>query len=165
MTKPEIKVLDEHHCLATWHNVLIQIWRKETTAKSVAKLSMVTREFMLKHKTTICSISVVERSSPPPEPDIRNKLAAFYKEHAPKMHVAVVVSEGGGFRNAIVRGVGLTLTTLAPQALPFQFAANVSEGAKIIAPHLPPEARGGAGLEKAISDLKSEIPTSAAALA
>lgn len=155
---PEIKALDDNHCIATWHNVLIQVWRGNTTAKAVTKLSMVSRDFMQRCPNRICSISVVERTSPPPDAEIRGKLAAFYKEHAPKMHIAVVVAEGGGFRNAIVRGVGLTLSTIAPRSLPFQFVGSVPEGAKSIAPHLPRPARGTSGVEKAVSDVRSRLP-------
>lgn len=158
VNKPEVKVLDENHCIAIWHNVLIQVWRGSTTLKAVAKLSMISRDFMQRHPDPICSISVVERTSPPPDPEVRGKLAAFYKEHAPKMHVAVVVAEGGGFRNAIVRGVGLTLSAIAPRSLPFQFTGSVADGVKSIAPHLSRSARGAAGLESAISDVRNRMP-------
>jgi hypothetical protein len=160
---PEILTVDGEHCIATWHNVLIQIWRKETTSSAISNLDRLTRMFIARSRLPVCSIAVVEKTSPPPSDAVRSALAAFYKELAPQMSVAVVIAEGGGFRGAIVRGVGLTLSTFAPRALPFQFATTVNEGAKFVAPHLPAAARGAIGLEGTIDNLRTKIPADVAA--
>lgn len=152
----QIRALDDDHCIATWQGVLIQVWRGATTSAAVRELGQIARAFTAEEGKPICSIAVIERSSPPPADTLRNQLADFYR--AANMNVAVVVAEGGGFRGAIVRGVGLTLSTLAPKSLPFKFATTVEEATALIAPHLPPGAGGANGLRRIIDEVRGELP-------
>lgn len=143
--------------------MLIQIWRLGTTSEAVANLDKVARAFLAEEGVAISSLAIIERTSPPPGDSVRAELSAFYRELAPRMKEQIVVAEGGGFRAAIVRGVGLTLSTLAPRSLPFKFVGTVREATNLIAPHLSPLAGGVEGLERAIEEVRAEFNRSLAA--
>ena len=152
----EIKALDRDHCIALWDRVLIQVWHFSTTTRAVTALDTVTREFIARCDAPISSIAIVERTSPPPADDVRKLLAKFYREHAPRMKEQIVVADGGGFRSAMVRAVGVTLSALAPNALPFRFVGAVAEATKLVAPHLSSAAGGDAALRRVVDGVRDE---------
>jgi hypothetical protein len=53
----------------------------------------------------------------------------------------VVVAEGGGFRAALVRAVGVTLTTLLPHSSKFKFENDLDTTIRLLEPHLMPGTR------------------------
>jgi hypothetical protein len=156
---PLVRTVDRDHCVATWDRVLLQVWRLSTTAEAIENLYTVTRAFMAQERRPISSLAIVESTSPPPSDAVRKALSKYYRELAPKMNAAIVVAEGGGFRAAIVRGVGLTLSMLAPKKLPFTFLGDVNEAAQLLAPNLSSTA-GAEGLLSAVQDTRNHIPSS-----
>ena len=148
---------DADHCVVTWDRVLIQVWRFATTREAIADLDAVTRAFLTEQRTgrKICSVAIVEHTSPPPGEYVRGDLSRFYREHTPSMHEAIIVPEGGGFRAAMVRGVGVALSTLAPRSLPFKFVDSIRSAANLIGPHLAPEAGGAMGLASVIEEART----------
>jgi hypothetical protein len=88
---------------------------------------------------------------------VRKELSAFFKELAPQMRHQLFVGEGSGFRAALVRGVGLAVSTIAPSLLPFKFAGSLDEAAVIIAPQLSPKAGGAEGLKAAVAFLRHKL--------
>lgn len=152
-----IRTFDKNHCIATWDRVLIQVWYLDTTSLAVANLGKIARAFVAETKHPVSSIAIVERTSPGPAESVRAELSEFYKSMSPQLKEAIVVAEGGGFHGALVRGVGITLSMLAPKALPFKFVSSVNEATAIIAPHLSPVAGGALGFQRTIDGLRAEI--------
>jgi hypothetical protein len=152
----KIRKIDENHCLATWDTVLIQVWRLETTSEAVADLVRITRAFIAEQTHSICSIALIEGTSPAPTDVVRKQLSNFYREFAPSMEKAIVVAEGGGFRAALVRGVGITLSMLAPSALPFTFVGSTREATLLIGKHLSPGAGGTEALQRVVAQVRAE---------
>lgn len=150
----KILTLDAHHYVATWDRVLIQVWRGEAMPLGILELGQLAESFMREERGPISSLAIIEPFATPPSQPARKELSRFYREFAPRMGAAVVVAEGGSFRAAFVRGVGITLSTLAPRSLPFTFASNVKEAATVLAPHLSHLAGGSAGLQSALADLR-----------
>jgi len=147
---------DSDHCIVTWDRVIIQVWRFATTREAIADLELISRAFIAEQRTRkICSVSIVEHTSPPPGELVRGHLSRFYRELAPSVHEAVIVPEGGGFRAAMVRGVGVALSTLAPRSLSFKFADSVRSAADVVGPHLSPTAGGAMALEAAIEEART----------
>jgi hypothetical protein len=149
-----VRVEDKDHCVALWDNVLIQVWQFATTPTAVVELDTIARAFIAQLGGPICSIAVIERTSPPPKDDVRALLAKFYRELAPQMSQQIVVADGGGFRGAIVRAVGVTLSALAPRALPFRFVGSVPEATTLVRPHLSPRAGGEAALQRVLGEIR-----------
>jgi hypothetical protein len=153
---PEAKILigNPSYCIATWDRVLLQMWRLEVTDDPVNNLEKLGRAFIRDNRENLCSLSIVEATSPPPNDKLRSALAAAYREFAPRMNEQILVAEGSGFRMALVRSVGLALNALAPQSLPFKFVSKIEDAAKLIAPHLSPTSGGAAGLLDAIKAVR-----------
>jgi hypothetical protein len=155
---PTIHDIDQQHGVATFDRLLLQVWRGECTARALTGLGEVGRALLARHAgRTCCSLSVIESRSPPPGERVRPLLSAVYRELAPGMRHQLFVAEGSGFRAALVRGVGLAVSALAPSLLPFKFAGSVEEAAQIIAPDLSPEAGGVAGIIAALAVLRGKL--------
>jgi hypothetical protein len=152
-----IQKLDRDYCIATWDCVLIQMWRREVTAEAVRHLIEIARRFNNEQARPICSIAVIERTSPPPSERVRSSLSHFYRGSAADFAVAAIVAEGGGFRSALVRGVGAALSMLAPKALPFEFVATVRAAALIIGSHLSPLSGGTHALERSVEQVRLRL--------
>ena len=120
-------------------------------------MSRVAREFMAEESRPVSYLSIVEASAPPPPDVARQELAKFSRDIVPKMAAAVIVAEGGGFRSAFVRGVGITLTMLMPHRVPFKFAGTVKDGAALIGPHLSPLSGGSVALVRVIEELREQL--------
>jgi len=127
-----------------------------TTASAVSNLEKIARAYIAEQKGKISSVAVVERTSPPPGDEVRALLSRFYRELAPQMNQQIVVAEGGGFRGAIVRAVGVTLSTLSPGTLPFRFVGSVNEASVLIGPHLSPVAGGEPALRRVIEGVRED---------
>ncbi len=124
-----VHVLDANHCMATWHNFVIVIWRKDTTADAVKQL----RELFQKTSTmtqAVCLLTIVEPNAPPPSSDVRDALAGVLGEFGKLIKFSAVAFEGSGFRAAMVRGVVTGLTMLARMPYPHKVFAGVDDSVR-----------------------------------
>jgi len=157
-TEPIVRCLDRNHCVATWNRVLIQIWRGEATVEAAQRLVEVGHAFVAENTGHVCNaLSIVESTSPPPGDKVRPLLTALFRELSPCTRHQMFVAEGSGFRSALVRGVGLAVSAIAPKLLPFKFASNVEEAALTIGPSLPPIAGGAAALKLAVDAVRAKL--------
>lgn len=154
---PKILANEPGHCFATWDRVLLQVWRLEVTTEAVETLRKIGKAFVYESREPVSTLSIVESTSPAPSDKLRGALSGFYRELAPQMKEQIVVAEGSGFRAALVRSVGLALSTVAPKSLPFKFVGGVEEAAMLIRPHLSPAAGGVAGLQEAIRTVRAKM--------
>src|SRR5271155_790552 len=125
-------------------------------------MNQIARELVVKDSLRASYFSIVEPSSPPPNDKARAELARFSREIVPGMAAAIIVGEGGGFRASLVRAVGVTLTTLMPNRVPFKFPSSVDDAAILIAPHLSVGAGGVPGFRRALADARAEFPLGSA---
>ncbi|MGA7122757.1 MAG: hypothetical protein WBY94_21840, partial [Polyangiaceae bacterium] len=95
-----IRALDKDHCVATWDQVLVQVWRLDTPLRTVTELDSITRAFMAEVPRRISSLAIIEATATPPGDAARSALSKFYRELGPQMGAAIVVAEGGGFRSS-----------------------------------------------------------------
>jgi hypothetical protein len=160
-TAPLIRYIDRNVVFATLDRALLQVWRGEATPEGVQKLLEVGRALVAKEghggKQACSSLSVVESASPAPNERVRPLLSACYRELAAGMQYQLFVPEGSGFRSAMVRGVGLAVSTFAPSLLPFKFASNVAEAAALIAPTLSLEFRSAPLLVNAVESARRAL--------
>ncbi len=154
VTSAIIHVSEESHIIAVWEKTLIQIWRKDPSPDAIVRTARIGAR-LVSESNQATHISIVEATSGPPNEQARAELAKFTKDSVSKMAAAVIVTEGSGFRSAVVRGVGVTLTALAPHKVPYKFVSSVTEGVAILLPYLPASAGGGGGLRDAIEELRN----------
>lgn len=152
-----VLVADSVHVVGTWGRTFIQIWRGATTHDAVAEMNRFVGRFVESNGGPATSLFIVERTSPPPDDASRKQIAAFSRDAASHMSLSVVVAEGGGFRAALVLGVGVTLTTLLPHRSKFKFENDLGTAIRLLEPHLMPGTGGAEGLETAVEELRSKI--------
>ena len=133
---------------------MITIWHGAPSEATTADMNLITRSFISKASRPITSLMIVEPSSPPPNDLARKGLATFSRELVPKMALAIVLAEGGGFRAALVRGVGITLTAMMPHRLPFKFVSDIETALVLLGPHLIGTVEG---LRDAVGELRESI--------
>ena len=136
---PVIRALDENHCIATWDNVLIQVWHGEATVHGVASLIEAAQDLTARKASTPLGLAfVVERTSPVPTDQVRVLMSAFFRDLSPNFTHRFVVAEGGSFRRALVRSIGVDLSNLGPEPIPFRYTESIQQTAELIAPVLSP---------------------------
>jgi hypothetical protein len=145
---------DPDYCLAIWHQTVVSIFRGPASTEHVASISKQCRALLDSGSRSVTYLSVIERSSPAPSEPVRRELAHWSRDVVAKLSAAVIVAEGGGFKNAIVRGVGIALTVLAPHKVPFKFASTVAEASELIAGFIPDNAGGMAELTRAVNEVR-----------
>ncbi|HEV8551389.1 MAG TPA: hypothetical protein VGQ57_20215 [Polyangiaceae bacterium] len=149
---PNLKVVhaDADHVVAMWHRSVIEVWRGVATVEGSERMIATCERMLAEVGTPVTFIAVLERSSPPPSEHVRKALARWSRDLVPRMASAVLVAEGGGFRAALVRGVGTALTLLMPHRVPFKFCTSIDEGLKVLAPSLVRSPGGVLGLSAAV---------------
>jgi hypothetical protein len=150
-TPIRIIVQDRDHFVALWHETVVCVFRGAPTLQHVLNMSNACKGLLEKRAARITYLSVIERSSPAPTDTVRRELAVWSRDVVTKLASAVIVAEGGGFKNALVRGVGVALTVLAPHQVPFKFTSSVEEGTTLLAPFLRGAGSGAADLLLAIA--------------
>jgi hypothetical protein len=157
LVSPEIYAIDRNHCIGTLDRTLIQIWRGVAATDAMTEMNRIARRLIEADPFPATCLFIVEATAPPPESEPRKQLAKFSSDAVSRMKFAVVVAEGSGFRAAIVRAVGTTLTTLSPHRSHFKFVGDVPAAASMLEPHLAPRTGGAKGLIAGAEELRRKI--------
>jgi hypothetical protein len=139
--------------------VLIIIWRGQVTVEGLGLLIKLGAEFCEAREGPLACLTIVEARSPPPNDTVRRQYAAFHRALSVRVPLQIVVAEGSVFRAALVRSVGLALSTFSPKTLPFKFVTTLDEAAALIERQLPSSVGGPADLKHAVSSLRSKLPS------
>jgi hypothetical protein len=153
----KIRILDEAHCIATWRQTILTIWRGAVTLPAAKQQSEICRTLYTDRNANTL-LAVIEATSPPPEGPVRRELANWSSELAVNLKSVVAVAEGGNMRSAIVRSVGLALSIMFPHKVPFKFVSRVEDGVRFLVPHIAAE-DGKDALLDAIAKLRQELST------
>lgn len=162
MTRLDILVVDDTYVLATWGRTFIQIWRGAPKASTTARMHELSSAFVASSSLPATSLFIVEAKSPSPDEASRKILAAFSRDVVGRMSLSVVVAEGGGFRGALVRAVGVALTTILPHRSRFKFVDDVATAAELLGPHLLAGSGGPEALLRVAAEARSKLPSVAA---
>jgi len=152
-----VRVVDNVHVVGVWETTLILIWRGAPTSPLFTEVNRIARGLVTASVHPISCLFIVERGSPTPDDEARKALAAFSRDIVSRMSISVVVAEGGGFRSALVRAVGVTLTTIMPHSSKFRFVNDVSDAVRVIEPHLARGSGGTRALLDAVEELRGKI--------
>ena len=118
------------HLIATWRNVLILVWKQETTQEGVHKLKASYDALAQKFPKNVFLLTVVEQDAPMPASPVRVALADFLAGCKGKMVLSAVVHEGTGFRAAAVRSVVTGLAMMANLPYPHKVFATVDDASR-----------------------------------
>jgi hypothetical protein len=114
-------------------------------------------QFVAASSIPATSLFIVEAKSPAPDDETRRNFATFSRDIVAQMRLAVIVSEGGGFRGALVRAVGVALTTILPHRSNFKFVNDVDMAAQLLAPCLAPGTGGAAELVRIVEEVRAKL--------
>jgi len=159
VSSPSVLVcaVDDVHVVGVWRSTLIQIWRGASSSLLSAEVNRIGMQLVTSSRDPVSSLFIVERGSPAPDDATRKSVASFSRDIVSRMSISVVVAEGGGFRSAMVRAVGVTLTTILPHSSKFRFVNDVTSASQLIEPHLKPGSGGAQGLLAAADELRAMI--------
>ncbi len=146
---------DGDYVLSVWHETVLTVFRGACSLQHALIISKTCKAVLAESRGDVTYLGVIERSSPAPTETVRRELATWSRDVVTKMRVAAIVAEGGGFKNALVRGVGVALTVLVPHQVPFKITSTVEEGVALVAPFLPSNAGGAAELSLAIAEIRA----------
>lgn len=164
-SNPDLSILkrDADYCVATWDRVFIQVWRYTPTRRAVMEMQEMATAFVAAQPSgRISSVGIAEATSPSPNREARAEFARFFRAIAPHVDESIVVPLGGGMRGAVIRGVGVALSSMTPGGLRFRFVDNIARAAELAAPHLSPEASGARALEAALEEARVIANTASA---
>ena len=140
--------------VSVWHETVLTVFRGVCTLQHALTISNTCKAVLAERRGDVTYLSVIERSSPAPTDTVRRELATWSRDVITKMRVAAIVAEGGGFKNALVRGVGVALTVLVPHQVPFKITGSVEEGVALVGPFLALNSGGAAELLLAVVDVR-----------
>lgn len=124
-----VNVLQDNHCVATWHRFLIVIFRHDTTVEAINDVRHALEKLESTEKS-VALLTIIEPNAPPPSSDVRDAMAAMLAEFGRVIKYSAVAFEGSGFRAAVVRGVVTGLTLLARMPYPHKVFAGVDDAAQ-----------------------------------
>lgn len=112
---PEIRVLCDDYCVAACGNIGILIWRKQTTRAGIEDGFRLYTELSSSHREGVGWMVIVQRTSTPPDEEIR-KLLSDAMRRTTGVRAFASVNEGHGFQAAAFRAVstGFTVSTRMP---------------------------------------------------
>jgi hypothetical protein len=125
--RAEIHVGTADVVVATWKNVVLLVWRRETSVDGVRAAQKVFGALADVCASGVFLATIVEENAPAPSADARKELARFLTSCSGRMILSAVVHEGAGFRAAMVRSVVTGLALVAKLPYPHKVFATVTE--------------------------------------
>ena len=126
--KPIIWASDADHCVATWRNVLVTIWRGQHTLQSLPQeLAPVVETLIRKYRSNLVSLTIVEDQAAPPERRARREAVRLHRHYAAYVCAAAMVVEKPGMIGAMFRGIATAISRLSRDPHPTAFCATVTE--------------------------------------
>lgn len=117
------------HLIGTWRNVVILVWKNETTLAGVDAVQTAYDDLAKANPSGVFMLTIVESGAPMPPSSVRDALARFLANGNGRTLLSGVAHEGTGFRAAAVRSVVTGLAVIGQLPYPHKVFATVSEAA------------------------------------
>lgn len=126
-----IKAASKDHLFATWKDLLIAVWRGDTTLSGVQLGQHFFKEHMHAHAHAagVLLLTVIESDAPAPGSQERAALGKLLDSGKGGTRRSAVVYEGTGFRAATVRSVVTGLSLFSRPPYPHKIFATVPDAA------------------------------------
>jgi hypothetical protein len=129
MNREDIQVIgaDAHHCSATWRNVIVTVWRKETMVEAVQRMERAVLQLIQTYPKGVGMLILVEQHASMPSDEAREAIASLIRKMDQRLVGCGYVFEGDGFASAAVRYVIIGLTMLARPSYDYTIVKSVPE--------------------------------------
>jgi hypothetical protein len=107
--------------------VCLALWRQKSTRERFERQRFALDEMVRQKPGEIAFVLVIEKSSEPPEEDVRRDSAAMISRHGANLKGVACVIEGGGFRSSITRSVLSGIVLFSRNKAPIKMFATVAE--------------------------------------
>ncbi len=153
----DVRSRDARHGIGVWNNVVIAVWRTETRASAVEKLSEALAGLSRAHRE-VALLQVVEDGATAPDAESRRAITSMLQQHGGSIRCSAVVYEGDGFRAATLRAVVTGITLLGRPAYPHLVFASTISAINWTALHFSHDGSGWAEqLRNAVTELREAI--------
>lgn len=159
-SRAEVRIATPDHVLATWKNVSLLVWRRETTIEGVRAARDVYDQLSKASPGGVFLCTIVEAKARAPDLEPRRALARFLANCSGTMIMSAVVHEGVGFTAAMVRSVVTGLALVANLPYPHKVFPTLSDADTWFRANSPV---AGAWREGELLDVVTEIRRRAAA--
>jgi len=149
----------DDHCVASVQNVGILIWRRDATRAGVEDAFRLYTELSRTHPNGLGWLILVQRTSNPPEGEVR-KLLGDVMRRTVAIKAFASVHEGHGFQAASFRAVSTGFTVSTRMSYPRRIFATSEEAARWLAIELAQRNAGPVTADQilsALGDIRSQI--------
>jgi hypothetical protein len=126
-TELSIDLCERGHVLATWRNLVIQVYGSEARATTVERATHLVQAHARLHPSGIGMVVVVSHMGRPPDEACRAGWSRQMRA-GNGLLAALILMEGEGLRASVVRSVATGLLLLARRQVAIQMAATVAQG-------------------------------------
>lgn len=122
-------MLCDDYCVAACGNIGILIWRKQTTRTGIEDAFRLYMELASAHREGLGWMVIVQRTSSPPDDEIRRLLSDAMRRTT-GVRAFASVNEGHGFQAAAFRAVSAGFTVSTRMPYPRKLFTNAEEAAR-----------------------------------
>lgn len=139
---------DGAHAIAAAENVVAAVWRHPITVAHVRSVLAASQKASQRFKSEAVLAILIEEKIPVPGDDVRKAMLEWIRT-GKELRCTVIVAEGSGFQQSVVRSVFAGLTLVVRPFAPLKVVATVAEGATWASQQGKP---GGAAVERAVRE-------------
>ena len=146
------------HCVATWQNLLFQLWRGELSVEPLNRTIEANRLIHEHFPKGVVPFSIIEENTAMPAADVRRAAAMSWKTTRANVRAVATVVEGSGFWVSAARAV-ITGITMVDRGSAPQRAFSTTEDAVhwLDRQHLLGDGNGSHALTQTITALRAEL--------
>jgi hypothetical protein len=140
--------------IAGWQNVCVVVWRDQTRAEDVRRVSVALDCLALEHREGVGLVQFIDDASESLslEPEARAALTDLLARGRGSIRCSSIVFGGTGFRASAVRAIVTGIAWLARPGFPHQVFPRTADAAAVQAAHLAPP-----GSERSWAQLLVEV--------
>ncbi len=143
------------HAFGYLGNVILYMWRRNTTLEGVRALNDVASVLKAAASSRVLACGAVEAGAPMPPADIRAEMSRMMAHTWASIVVASALTfEGTGFQASAVRGVATGLALIARSPFPHKVFGSVSEAATWLVARAGDTGTPAPGLPEIIAAMK-----------
>ena len=120
------------HCIATWRNVLVAVWREVPDPSRVAEVQRALSQLATR-QGSVCVVILLEQGAGIPSAETRSAAAGLMRSSGDHVVGWAVVIEGGGILRPTIRSVAVAAKLIARTKFPLQICATADEAAQWLA--------------------------------